>query len=191
MAARNILVVAVAATAWVGCGGGTSERPKVEDLELLAFVDSNADGLSFNDEPRLIHLSDYEARNRPGTRIIMINAAAGWCGPCTREASAMADFAATYEPQGVAILTAVIQNQSGDPADRTFTQLWAETYRLSVPTIIDSAFATQKYFDLGAMPVNMFVDAKTNEILKVATGAETGSDPMKGYRDLLDYYLRQ
>jgi hypothetical protein len=39
------------------------------------------------------------------------------------------------------------------------------------------------------MPANMFVDAQTLEILTIATGADTGADPLKEYRELLDFYL--
>lgn len=185
------LVVAMATATLMGCGGGPSQRAKLEDMQCLGFVDTNGDRLSFNDEPRLVRLSDYFAQNRPGTRIIMLNAAAGWCGPCAREAAALSDFAATYEPQGVAILTAVIQDANGAPANGAFTQLWAETYRLPVPVLIDTPFALKKYFDLNAMPSNMFVDAETTEILTIATGAEPGNDPMSAYRALLDHSLHK
>jgi hypothetical protein len=106
-----------------------------------------------------------------------------------REAGALADFAATYEPRGVAILTAVFQDQNGDPAGADFVRLWAETFDLPVPVLIDTAFQTGRYFDAGAMPANLFVDAGTREILVVSTGADTGADPMQEYRDLLDHYL--
>ena len=55
--------------------------------------------------------------------------------------------------------------------------------------LIDATFATGRWFDVGTMPANMFVDARTGEILEIATGAETDADPMKVYRDLLDHYL--
>jgi thiol-disulfide isomerase/thioredoxin len=189
MARRSeAIILVLLATA---CGNGAPrEREIVQDQEFLAFVDANGDGLSFNDEPQTIRLSDYFASNRPGTEIVMVNAAAGWCGPCMVEASALKEFAAEYEPRGVAILTAVFQDQNFDPADSDFVREWAESFELSVPALIDSDFATSRYFDVNTMPANMFVDAKTGEILVVAAGAEPGTDPMREYRELLDYQLQ-
>jgi hypothetical protein len=184
---KHALRVAVAAIGFFGCGAGngTPAPQTLEDMEFSGFVD-----IAVDDQPRTIRLSDYYAENRPGTRIIMLSAAAGWCAPCMREASAMPDFAATYEPRGVAILTAVFQDQNGDPADAEFVRIWAETFDLTVPVLIDSSFQTGRYFDAGTMPAHMFVDAETLEILKIATGAGTGDDAMQEYRALLDYYLQ-
>jgi len=129
------------------------------------------------------------AENRPGTKVIMLNAAAGWCSPCKREAAALADFAADYQAAGVVVLTAIFQDQEGRPADEDFARTWAHTFGLGTPVLIDATFATGRWFDVGTMPANMFVDARTGEILEIATGAETDADPMKVYRDLLDHYL--
>lgn len=183
------ILVTIAATG-CGAGGDATEPETLEDMELLGFIDDDADGRCCNQEPRAVRLSDYLAENRPGTRIIMINAAAGWCGPCMREAAALPGFAAAYEPRGVVVLSAVFQDQNGDPADSEFVKSWAETFEISTPMLIDSSFQTSKYFDVNTMPANMFVDAETAQILKIATGAETGDDPMREYRDLLDYYLQ-
>jgi thiol-disulfide isomerase/thioredoxin len=175
----------LAMLAMPGCGGdSTPDRETIADLEFLAFVDADTT------QTRTVRLSDYFAENRPGTRVIMINAAAGWCVPCMREAAAMPDLAAEYEPRGVAILTAVFQDQNGDPADAEFVRAWVESFELSVPALIDSDFQTSLYFDVNTMPANLFVDAETREILQIATGAETGEDPLREYRELLDYYLQ-
>lgn len=190
--ARCALLAVVAGMAGSGCGGGGGDTPPsetLEDMEFEAFVDSDGDGACCNEEPRTIRLSDYYAENRPGTRIIMINAAAGWCGPCQREAAELSEFAAAYEPRGVVVLTAVFQDQNGAPADAAFAKTWAETFELSTPTLIDTSFQTGRYFDVNTMPANMFVDAETLEILEIATGAEPGDDPMQVYRELLDFYL--
>ncbi|MEK6609043.1 MAG: hypothetical protein AABZ30_15400 [Myxococcota bacterium] len=161
----------------------------IKDLEFLAFVDDDGNGVSHDDAPRTLRLSDAFACNRPGTRILMINAAAGWCDPCQRESAALPAFAAEYGPRGVAIMTAIFQDQAGDPADQEFVHLWAETFSLSTPVLIDSKFLTERFIDVSAMPVNIFVDAETAEILTTATGADTGDDPLARYRDLLDSYL--
>ncbi|HET6479328.1 MAG TPA: hypothetical protein VFG35_04685, partial [Actinoplanes sp.] len=124
VAVAPLLMLSVATP---GCGGDEPppSREMISDMEFLAFVDADTTA------PRTIHLSDYFAENRPGTKIIMINAAAGWCVPCMREAAAMPDLAAEYEPRGVAILTAVFQDQNGDPADEEFVRAWCQSFGLA------------------------------------------------------------
>jgi thiol-disulfide isomerase/thioredoxin len=156
----------------------------LEDVAFPAFLDGDIDG-----DPVEARLSDYFAENRAGTRLVMINSAAGWCAPCMREAAALPEFAAAYEPRGVAILVAIFQDQRGDPAGPEFARSWIETFDLEVPVLIDTEFQTSRYFDVNAMPASLVADAETLEILAVAVGAETGSDPMREYRELLDYFL--
>src|SRR5688572_26651278 len=163
----------------------------VEDLEFQqGFVDTDGDGLAFNDAPKVVRLSDFFAANRPGAKIIMLNAAAGWCSPCMHEAGGLPELVTDYGARGVVVLTAVFQDQNGQPANADFTKLWAESFQLPNPTLVDGAFATSKYFDVSAMPANMFIDAETREILTIATGAEPGNDPLQEYRALLDSYLQ-
>lgn len=195
-----LLLVAFTALASAACGGGDSDGDgdgtqeddggqageTIDDMEFSAFLDGDTAG-----EPVAVRLSDYTAAERPGARVIMINAAAGWCAPCMREAEAMPEFAAEYEPRGVVILVAVFEDQNGDPADPAFVKEWVDTFELAVPVLIDTSFQMGKYVDVNVMPVNIFVDAETLEILEVAQGAETGDDPLQEYRELLDFYLSE
>lgn len=181
--ASTLLAVAALAAACGGADdGGAGEQ--VTDMEFSAFVGGDTAG-----EPEVVHLADWFADRAPGTRIIMLNAAAGWCVPCMREAEAMPAFAAEYQPRGVAILTAVFQDQNGDPADAEFVKTWVDAFQLEVPALIDSEFQTSAWFDVNTLPANLFADAETREILTIAHGAEAGDDPMQEYRALLDHYL--
>ncbi len=190
------VLVAFTALATAACGGGDDAEPDdggggqvgetIDDLEFTGFLDGDTAS-----EPVAVRLGDYTAAERPGARVIMINAAAGWCAPCMREAEAMPEFAAEYEPRGVAILVAVFEDQNGDPADPEFVKAWVDNFELTVPVLIDSSFQMGKYVDVNVMPVNIFVDAETREILEIAQGAETGDDPMQEYRELLDFYLAE
>src|SRR5690554_2127488 len=104
--ARNLVLIVAASM--LACGDpGTESSKLLEDFESPAFLDGVTDG-----EPVPLRLSEYLAAERPDARIIMINAAAGWCAPCMREATALPAFAAEFEPQGVAILVAVFQDQN-------------------------------------------------------------------------------
>ncbi len=71
-----------------GCGGGGGAAGELlADLQFSALVDTNGDGQCHDDAASTARLSDYLAERRPGTRILMVNAAAGWCEPCQREAA--------------------------------------------------------------------------------------------------------
>ncbi|HTE49870.1 MAG TPA: TlpA disulfide reductase family protein [Kofleriaceae bacterium] len=184
---RPLLAAALAIVA--GCGGSGGQPPEteiLEDMEFPAFLGGETGG-----DPVSVHLGDYSAESMPGTRILMISTAAGWCAPCMREAEAMSEFAAAYEPRGVAILTGVFQDQNGNPASADFVKAWVDNFSLSVPALIDESFQLSKYVDVSVMPTNIFVDAETLEILEIATGARTGDDPMQEYRELLDFYLAE
>lgn len=181
---RTLIWFLLAVASASGCGGDDEPSQQIEDMTFPVFLDGDTSG-----DPGTAHLSDYLAENLAGTRILFISAAAGWCVPCMREATAMGEFAATYEPQGVAILTVIFQDQNGDPADAAFVKDWVDSFELTIPVLIDSDFQTGIYFDASAMPSALFVDAESREILETTTGAATGDDPMKDYRDLLDYYL--
>jgi len=179
---RRALLAAMLALG--ACGGDDDAAEQVTDMEFPAYLDGDTAG-----EPVVVHLSDWFAENAPGTRVIMLNAAAGWCVPCMREAEEMPAFATEYQPQGVAILTAVFQDQDADPADAEFVKNWVDAFQLQLPALIDAEFQTSAYFDVSALPANMFVDAETREILTIAHGTEAGDDPMQEYRELLDHYL--
>ena len=186
--ASGLFALALVTTA---CGDDPDPAKKITDLRFSALVDADGNGMSHDDPVTSVNLLDYLASARPGTRLLMLNAAAGWCDPCQREAAALPAFQATYEPQGVAIVSAVFEDPDGDPADEAFVRLWGETFTLSIPLLIDSEFQTDAYFEANVMPANMFVDAETAEIVLVATGAEPGTDPLRAYREFLDAYLAQ
>ena len=185
----HILISMVIALAGPGCDTQDDTREQVQDLQFTALVDNDGDGLSYNDVTSSIRLSDYFADNQPDTRLILLNAAAGWCDPCAREAAALPDFTAEYGPRGVVTLTALLQDQSGDPCDEEFARLWAETFSLANPVLIDTDFQTGLYFNANTMPANMVIDARTHEILLIATGAGVGEDPLREYRQFFDSVL--
>lgn len=174
----------------VGCAStGPGPEPEVaDDAEFLALIDgSDVGSRSDDEEPQLVRLGDFSAE-RP-TKLIMLVAAAGWCGPCQVEAGALNAFAEDYADREVVVLTALIEDVQSDPATVEFARLWAREFSLTVPVLIDSEFQTRSYIDLDAMPSSVIIDASTLEIRNIGVGADTGSDPFKGYRALLDHEL--
>lgn len=174
----------------VGCAS-TDPDPEPEvaaDAEFLALIDGPDVGSgSDDDEPQLVRLGDFSAE-RP-TKLIMLVAAAGWCGPCQVEAGALNALAEDYADQGVVVVTALIEDAQSRPATVEFARLWAREFSLTVPVLIDSEFQTRSYIDLNAMPSSVIIDATTLKIRNAGVGADTGSDPFGKYRALLDHEL--
>lgn len=170
--------------------GNPSAPAFAVDESWMALVDGDDPGSqSYDDAPREVRLSDYASERAPGTQIIMLLAAAGWCAPCQSEAAALNEFAAAYASRGVAVLTAVFQDPRAKPASLEFAKQWAKTFGLTVPTLIDSEFKTSKYFDSAQMPAAMLLDADDLRVLAIGVGADPGSDPLGKYRELVDYEL--
>ncbi|HKY39934.1 MAG TPA: redoxin domain-containing protein [Polyangiaceae bacterium] len=186
-------MLAVGCLALSACGEAeTPSQVVVRDEEWLALVDSDDAGSdTFDEEPRRVRLSEFSAQGRPGTKLIMLVGAAGWCAPCQVEAAALSAFAADYEGRGVVVLTALIQDADSQPAELEFAKRWASTFSLTVPTLIDSKFVTADYFDLAAMPSTLIIDATNFNLRQVVVGADTGPDPLAKYRKLLDHYLSE
>lgn len=166
---------------------GTGPEDTIEDITWLGFVDGDdPDTDHANDPLRLFSLHEYHQANAPDAKVIMINSAAGWCGPCQQEAAESPILVGEYYPQGVRFISAVFEDDQGNPADRAFVEYWNASLDPAWPTMVDSTFLMGKYFDENAMPMNMFVDARTMEIVAITTGADTPT-----FRTILDYMLQQ
>ncbi len=163
----------------------------IRDLQWVSFVDGDdADLDPLNDPVRLLSLSEYYRGNDPDAKVIMINSAAGWCGPCMQEASELSAVAADYEPLGARFVSCIFEDANGDPADEEFVRYWANQFNLTIPAAIDTTFLVGPYFDINAMPMNMFVDANNMEIITITTGTD-GTGNLQAFRDILEYYTSQ
>lgn len=161
-----------------------------EDAQFLALVDTDDDGSAIEDDaPRQVRLSELAAQQAKQPRLIMLVAAAGWCGPCQAEAAALSSFADDYRERGVLIVTALIEDVQSRPASIEFARLWAREFSLTVPALIDTEFQTSDYVDINAMPTSVVLDADTLSIRTTEVGADTGADPLGKYRALLDHEL--
>ena len=76
----------------------------------------------------------------------------------------------TYNPQGLEILGAIFEDNSGNPATLSFAKGYASGYGWTFPAIVDNTFQLGAYFDKAAAPMNMYVDLTTMEILAIELG---------------------
>ncbi len=163
---------------------GSGPEDVMRNHQWVGWVDNNGDGDQYNDGVRLFELGEYHTATDPDAKIIMLSAAAGWCGPCRAEANGSSRMMSDYGSRGVRFATAIFEDDGGAPVDRDYVKQWGETFNLAYTTLVDSTFQMGRYFDENAMPMNMFVDARDMKIIVVTNGFDEQS-----FRDILDYYL--
>ena len=110
-------------------------------------------------------------------RLSVVTLAAGWCGPCRVEAEQMqAQLVEAYEPQGVRVLVAVIEDNDFQEPDAEFCSEWRDQYSLTNPIVLDPTQETQIYFPAGMLPAALVVDPQgviRHREFGVSTGLET------------------
>lgn len=161
---------------------GAAVDDVIENLQWLGFVDDDKDKNPFDQEPRIFQLAEYFAQNDPTAKVIMINAAAGWCGPCQAEAYSSGELIDNYQAKGARFVSALFEDGNYDPVTREYTKSWGETFSARWPLMVDATFLLGKYFPETSMPMNMFVDAKTMKIITIYNGYSEDQQVL-----LLDY----
>lgn len=115
----------------------------------------------------------YDPDGKLGVKILVMTSTAVWCSACKLEYKDMADMVATYEAKGVRFLGALFQDAAmpspgaAKPADLV---LWAKTYDVTFPFVLDPDLKLGSFFDVEATPMEMIVDAKTMKILGITEG---------------------
>jgi len=136
-----------------GCGGNV--RPSVIPPwgtklgeRALNFTLKDQDG-------RTVSLHDYMGQ------VIMLDLSAMWCSPCQAEASDAQFLYTTYKDRGFIVLTALIENYSGDAVATDDAKSWAQTYGLSFPVPADEQEkAWDLYDETDYIPLNLIIDKK-------------------------------
>ncbi|MBX3275163.1 MAG: TlpA family protein disulfide reductase [Sandaracinaceae bacterium] len=115
--------------------------------------------------------------------VVMI--AAGWCGPCRREAMLMETFLTQrYAPHRVRVLVAITQNNDYEAPSLAFCEGWVAQYALTNPVTIDPTQETQVYFPGNALPATLIVDA-TGRIVHREYGVSNDLETVRAELDRL------
>ncbi len=136
-----------------------------------------------------VSLADYYDPQTKNYRLIHIQAAAVWCGPCNAEAKAAATLASELKGKKVAWLTALVESaKQGSAATQSDLDKWLTAYPSDYSHVLDpnnTNFGV--FFDAAAIPWNADLDARTMEILFASTG---GAGTAEGVRSELDGWLK-
>jgi hypothetical protein len=105
--------------------------------------------------------------------LLLVNSAALWCAACQSEHEDLPDRHEEYAPRGLVILSALFQDQKGEPATVDDLTLWVETYATPFPMALDPDYQLGIYAPAGSAPLNLLLDARTLVILEKFTGDQS------------------
>ena len=152
-----------------------------EDYAMLGRMDTNGDGKLTDEEPMLIHLSDFADK-----QVIAITISAGWCQPCQAETHTFASTLAKYGDKA-AIFQILIEddNEGGGLIDLAFSLFWIKQYGAATASGIDPDGTPDMWNLPGSIPLNILLDAKTRKILEKENGATSD-----GWNGLFAKYVK-
>jgi len=145
-------------------------------IENFRFLGWHAPKTSGYDTSKLEPVSlgqFYDPTGERGVKLLVMTSTAVWCSACKLEYKDMAGNVAAYEAKGVRFLGALFQDASmpspkpSKPADLV---LWAKTYDVTFPFVLDPDLKLGSFFDVEATPMEMIVDAKTMKIIGITEG---------------------
>jgi hypothetical protein len=102
--------------------------------------------------------------------IILLNTAAVWCAVCKNEHRSLDERHAALAPRGLVILSALFQNNAGDPAVFADLKLWVETFKVEFPMVLDPEYQLGDYATAETAPLNLVIDARTMQIIEKFVG---------------------
>lgn len=150
---------------------GTAVGDTVRNFRLLGFKDGNPKG-----SYAYVQLSDYyNPDGTGGPRVMWINVAAEWCGPCKAEMVHMVPKCAANKAEGLVCYTALIEDADFQPAYKEVLERWDAQFDVEHALVVDPKVRWGYYFDKAATPMNMLVDLRTMKILYLGTGYDAQS----------------
>jgi hypothetical protein len=151
-------------------------------IENFGFLGWHAPKASSYDTSKLEPVSlgqFYDPTGEQGVKLLVMTSTAVWCSACKQEYKDMAGNVATYEAKGVRFLGALFQDATRPtptPSKPSDLVLWAKTFDVTFPFVLDPDLKLGSFFDVEATPMEMIVDAKTMKILGITEGWVTKGD---------------
>ena len=170
---------------------GTAVNATIANLSFVGWRDpvaANYDRANFE----TLRLSDFynPSGDAEKPKVLVLNASAVWCSVCRAEYSHLSrdQIYANYRPQGVEILGVLFEDNDGFPARPQDLELWggANGFKVTFPLVLDPGFKSGVYFDSDATPLNMIIDTRTMQILKVDMGFDART-PQAYWADIANW----
>jgi thiol-disulfide isomerase/thioredoxin len=130
-----------------------------------------------------MQLADYFDPEMRKNKIIMVSVAGVWCGPCQEETRSTVPIAKELEAKGVVLLQALGDGPiQGKGATKEDLDGWVQRFSVNFNIVLDPDLKNMgPFFERGAIPFNMVVDARSMEILYAGTGATANDKQAEKY----------
>ncbi|MFO0552903.1 MAG: TlpA family protein disulfide reductase [Polyangiaceae bacterium] len=155
---------------FMGFSNASVQNDTLEPLELAMFYNPTGDGVYPAGSPF--------GEGNPKPRVLLIDVASVWCGPCNYEADqVLPGEYAKYKPMGGEFLLQLADGPSvGYPAKPSHLTNWTTKYEVDYPSAVDPSYKLGDLFEAEAFPQNMIIDLRTMEIVEVLAGAPQPGD---------------
>jgi hypothetical protein len=140
----------------------------MKNLKWMGFP--NADSSKGLQE---IQLADYFDPTQKRDKVIHLIVSAVWCGPCNAETDAIMSVYPQLQQMGVAMIQMLTDSAvAGTPASVNDLNAWITKHGTKFNEALDPQQLTLgPYFDQPAIPLNVFIDARSMEIIDRYEGA--------------------
>ena len=150
---------------------GSVVNSTIENFHFLGWSDPQAAGLDTSRLEDLQLARFYDPDGTKGVKLLVITSTAVWCSACKIEYRDLAsDKAKSYRDKGVEFLGALFEDNNNNPAKPSDLENWAKSYGVDFYFVLDPSLKFGNFFDREATPMEMVIDAKTMQVLFVATG---------------------
>jgi hypothetical protein len=103
-----------------------------------------------------------------------VNTAAIWCAACKNEHKTLGQHYAELAPRGLALVSALFQDDAGGPATVDDLRLWVETFGVKFPMVLDAPdYQLGSYGSADQAPLNLLVDTRSMTILQKIVGDQS------------------
>lgn len=106
--------------------------------------------------------------------LLLVNSAAVWCAVCKSEHRTLGQHYAELAPHGLGLVSALFQNNAGEPADFDDLKQWVETFDVKFPMVLDPDYQLGTYARATTAPLNLVIDARTMQIVAKFVGDQGG-----------------
>jgi hypothetical protein len=136
---------------WSAPGSSPHTAAALQDISLGAFHDPEG--------------KKYE--------LLLVNTAALWCAACKNEHKTLGQHYAELAPKGLALVSALFQNDAGEPASVDDLKLWVETFGVEFPMVLDPDYQLGIYASAQTAPLNLLIDARSMQIMDKFVGDQS------------------
>ena len=120
-----------------------------------------------------LSLGAFHDQTGKNYELLLVNTAAIWCGACKNEHKTLGQHYAELAPRGLALVSALFQDDAGGPATVNDLKLWVETFSVKFPMLLDPDYQLGIYGSADQAPLNLLVDARSMTILQRIVGDQS------------------